>query len=373
MPQQDELAPRTARRLAGALERWFKDAQRDLPWRAPVRSLRERGYRALVAEAMLQQTQVVRVAERFVRFIERFPSVETLAQADEQEVLAEWQGLGYYRRARNLHAAARMIVKEYGGAVPREVDELRTLPGVGPYTAGAIASIAYGVRTPLVDGNVQRVAARLIAIDASLDSPELRRASWSLAGSIVEVTEAPGVLNQALMELGSTVCTPRSPKCGRCPVASWCRARQAGVVDSIPRPKSRTPKESVHAASVVVHRRGRIVLARRPSSGLWSNMWEAPGLEQEEPAGAPEVRRLLESKYGLQEASLQERGDFVHHTSHRTLIFSVWSAESPRGRLRFGEWVAASSLSSYPISNAHRRALQIGLGPLAKRFLTASG
>jgi len=196
----------TDRRRVRALERWFARHARDLPWRR-----RRTGYRALVAEVMLQQTQVSRVAERYVEFLRRFPTVRGLAEADEQEVLAAWQGLGYYRRARNLHAAARLIVAERGGRIPRTVDGLRQLPGVGRYTAGAIASIVYGAPAPIVDGNVQRVIARWDANDAPPADASTVAETWRRAEDLVGATARPGVLNEALMELGATVCTPVNP------------------------------------------------------------------------------------------------------------------------------------------------------------------
>ena len=192
--------------IVRALCGWFRRKARDLPWRR-----RRTGYTALVAEAMLQQTQVARVVERYRAFLRRFPSVRVLAEAREQQVLAEWQGMGYYRRARNLHAAAKMIVRDFGGRVPRTADKLRKLRGVGRYTAASIASIVYGERTPLVDGNVQRVLARLDARPGRAQDPKLVKWAWRRAAELVELVDSPGSLNEGLMELGAVVCTPGSP------------------------------------------------------------------------------------------------------------------------------------------------------------------
>ncbi|MHC4652819.1 MAG: A/G-specific adenine glycosylase [Planctomycetota bacterium] len=220
--------------IVAALCAWFRREARDLPWRR-----RRTGYTALVSEAMLQQTQVARVVERYRAFVRRFPNVRRLAKAREQAVLAEWQGMGYYRRARNLHAAAKMIVGEFGGRVPRTADQLRTLPGVGRYTAASIASIVYGERTPLVDGNVQRVLARLDVKSGRAQDPQLVKWAWERTGQLVALAESPGSLNEGLMELGAVVCTPRNPTCETCPVAerdSFAAEDPGAGAGSSPRP-----------------------------------------------------------------------------------------------------------------------------------------
>src|SRR5690606_18318055 len=209
------------RRIVRDLCRWFARAARDLPWRALPRD----PYRALVSEFMLQQTQVSRVLEKFGPFLERFPSVEALAAADEGQIAAAWSGLGYYRRARHLQAAARAIVAEHGGRVPTKAATLENLPGIGRYTAGAISSIVFGEPVPVVDGNVTRVVLRIEGRDLPQEAPATARFVWERAAALVEVaagTKAkgigPGFLNEALMELGATVCVPRSPRCLECPI-----------------------------------------------------------------------------------------------------------------------------------------------------------
>jgi A/G-specific adenine glycosylase len=222
--------------LTNQLLEWFRVHQRPMPWRDDPSP-----YRVWVSEVMLQQTQVVTVIPYFERWIDRFADVATLASADESEILAMWSGLGYYRRARLLHRAAKVVMEEWGGRLPTSSAELLTLPGVGRYTAGAIASIAFGERVAAVDGNVIRVATRLFAIARPARTGSVQREIWSLIGDMVPAS-APSEFNQALMELGSLVCTPRKPACGSCPLSEACKGREQGIQSSLPilaRPKAR--------------------------------------------------------------------------------------------------------------------------------------
>jgi A/G-specific adenine glycosylase len=332
-----------ARRLARALERWFDANARDLPWRR-----RRDGYRALVAEAMLQQTQVSRVLDHYGEFLRRFPSLRALAAADEQAVLAAWQGLGYYRRAKSLHAAARMIVDEHGGRVPRTVDALRDLPGVGRYTAGAIASLVYGRAEPIVDGNVERVLARLHA----RSEPPADTASvawfWARATELVEAAERPGVLNEAMMEFGATVCTPRAPRCVACPLARSCAARRAGLQEEIPPAKPAARRRRVHHHAVIVRRGPHLLLERRPGDGLWSDMWQTPTVEAETPLAPDDVRARL----AVTVTTLAPVATFEHQTTHRRIRFHVFHATT---RVRRGTWRDPRATADLPMSNAHRR------------------
>ena len=258
------------------LEGWYEDQSRDLPWRRSTSP-----WRTLVSEFMLQQTQVSRVEERFEGFLERFPTPSAMVDAGEDEVLAAWEGLGYYRRARFLHASAVSIVTEHGGHIPSEADDLLALPGVGRYTAGAIASIAFDRQAPIVDGNVARVVARLGGIDVKSDDPGLLAAAWAASTAMVEEIDRPGALNQAVMDLGATVCTPTSPRCDRCPIATSCRARDQGIQGEVPKPKSRPVRTVVHIHLVLVRRGDELLLERRPAGGVWGGLWQPIGLESE--------------------------------------------------------------------------------------------
>lgn len=308
---------------------------------------------------MLHQTQVARVLDYFDRFVARFPDVHALAKAPEQEVLALWQGLGYYRRARNLQAAARMIVVEFDGRVPRDVDDLLRLPGVGRYTAGAIASIAFGVKAPIVDGNVQRVVARWFELGDHLDARELDRTIWDVAARLVGASESPGDFNQAMMELGSTICLPRGARCAECPASRWCEARASGRVERYPPTRQRNEPTVVHAATVIIERRGKILLNQRPASGLWANMWQCPTIESDAELPPRAVVEHVQREHGLTIALGEPLGAFAHQTSHRRVMFAVRGAVNVRGRARNAQWVAPEDLASFPVSNAQRRILAL--------------
>jgi A/G-specific adenine glycosylase len=266
------LAPSGIMELRRCLLAWYDARARDLPWREDTDP-----YRVWVSEVMLQQTRVEAVIPYYLRWMERFPSVERLAAAPEEEVMGAWAGLGYYSRARNLHRAAREVRERHGGVLPSDPEALRALPGVGEYTVGAVGSIAFGLPLPAVDGNVRRVLARLG--DEPDPTPAVLR-RWAVA--LVD-PERPGDFNQALMELGATVCTPRNPLCGECPLYSMCRARAAGTQAERPVPRRKgAVRELSWGVAVLVAGSGeeaRVLLRRRPSSGLLGGMWEFPSEE----------------------------------------------------------------------------------------------
>ena len=253
-----------------ALVAWNDESHRDLPWRREVDP-----YRILVSEMMLVQTTVAAVIPYFERFLRRFPDPQTLALADEAEVLKAWEGLGYYRRARQLHAAARMIVERYEGKVPRDSRSVRDLPGVGRYMAGAILSFAFDLPEPIVEANSQRVLARLLAWRSDLGAAPSQERLWKAAGRLVPAQGA-GKFNQALMDLGALVCTPKSPSCLLCPLANLCTARRMGMQDALPVITPKPPPLAVTEACAVVVREGRVLMVQRGEGGLWSKFWEFP-------------------------------------------------------------------------------------------------
>jgi A/G-specific adenine glycosylase len=255
-------------RLRRQLLRWSAKHRRDLPWR------RSRdAYRVWISEIMLQQTTVAAVIPYFERFLLRFPTLGALASADEHEVLRLWEGLGYYSRARNLHAAARKVVAEHAGVVPSDVATLRTLPGIGRYTAGAIASFAYDRPAPIVEANTQRVYARLMAFREPADSTVARNAIWAFAERAVPARSA-GDFNEALMDLGATVCVPVNPRCEECPISSCCQAFREGLQAEIPPPRQRPEPTAVSQAMIAVRRGRRYLLRRSPTGERWAGLWE---------------------------------------------------------------------------------------------------
>lgn len=250
---------------------WYERGHRELPWR------KDRDpYRILVSELMLVQTTVAAVVPYFERFLARFPTVEALAEADEGEVLKLWEGLGYYRRARQLHAAARAVVERHEGRLPDDPEALRNLPGVGRYIAGAVLSFAFDRPEPIVEANTQRVLARLLAWEGPIGQTATQARLWEAASRLVPERGA-GQFNQALMELGATVCTPKEPLCLVCPLASLCRARALGMQDRLP---SKTPRaapiEVVEQCALVIEPGGRFLVVRRKEGGLWAGFWEFP-------------------------------------------------------------------------------------------------
>jgi A/G-specific adenine glycosylase len=262
---------RTAREIATALEAWFRIAERALPWR------RDRSpYRVWLSEIMLQQTQVSVVVDYFERFVARFPSVHDLARADQDLVLSMWSGLGYYARGRNLHRAARVVALERGGSFPTTVDELMTLPGVGPYTAAAIAAFAFDGESVLVDGNVARVVSRLFDLDLPVDTTAGKGVVRAHASLLVENAAHPPRHNEAMMELGALVCTPRSPACSACPLEKNCRARALGTVDRRPQKSPKRARTAIDLVAAVVTSDDAVLLERRPNAGLFGGTYAPP-------------------------------------------------------------------------------------------------
>jgi A/G-specific adenine glycosylase len=258
----------TLARLRRNLSRWFQTHGRDLPWR------RSRDpYRVWISEIMLQQTTVVAVIPYYERFLARFPTVQALARGREHDVLRLWEGLGYYSRARNLHSAARKVVDELDGTIPQEIDDLVALPGIGRYTAGAIASLAYDRPAPIVEANTLRVYARLLAFDGDVHSTAGRNAIWNFAETAVPRRSA-GAFNQALMDLGAMICTPIEPSCAECPVRTCCRAFEQGVQGSVPRPRVRPEVTYVDEAMIAVRDDERYLLRQGPPGERWAGLWE---------------------------------------------------------------------------------------------------
>ncbi len=310
-----------------ALLAWFRRNRRDLPWR------RTRDpYAIWLSEIMLQQTRVETVIDYFTRFLERFPTVDSLAAAREDDVLKLWEGLGYYSRALNLHKTAKAVTGQQSGVFPSTVEELRRLPGIGRYTAGAIASIAFGVRAPVLDGNVKRVLARLFAIEERIDQAATIHRLWELAEALVP-PRSPGDFNQALMELGARICLPKNPLCAACPVRARCEARARGIQDRVPakRPAKKVPHRHVVAAAI--RKNGRYLLGKRPAGGMLGGLWEFPG-GKVEPGETHEeaLIREIREELGI-EIRVQGHAASVEHAySHLTVTLHLYLCEPTGGR-----------------------------------------
>jgi len=354
--------PRPPRALRQRLLSWYGAHRRDLPWR------RTRDpYAIWISEAMLQQTRVETVVPYYERFLGRFPDVATLARADLEDVLGVWTGLGYYSRARNLHRAARQMVDQHAGRLPDDPAALRALPGIGRYTAGAVASIAFDRPEPIVDGNVARVLARVHGIRDEIDGALARRRLWDEAARLVEGPD-PGALNQALMELGATLCTPRRPRCSSCPLTRSCVAHRAGDPESLPRKAPRSRARSVEAVAGLVLRRGRVLAVRRPEQGLLAGLWELPGGDVS-PAEPPRdaIVRTLAQRVGLRVSQAEPLGAVEHVFTHLRLRLHVFRCAGVQGRVRLRDlaehrWLPDAALRALPQGGPMRKALALALG-----------
>ncbi|GIP41070.1 adenine DNA glycosylase [Paenibacillus sp. J31TS4] len=348
---------------------WYRHVKRDLPWR------RTRDpYHIWISEIMLQQTRVEAVIPYFLRFTERFPTIDALADAPEEDVLKLWEGLGYYSRARNLQAAAREVRDEHGGIVPSTKEAVSALKGVGPYTAGAILSIAYNVPEPAVDGNVMRVLSRYFALEDDIAKPATRVKIEKLAKELIP-DGAAGDFNQGLMELGATVCTPRSPKCLVCPVMEHCAARIAGREEELPiKTKAKKPRLEPRAVALVEGegaQAGKLLIRQRPQEGLLARMWElphvpverAPGAEPDAPAEMDALARELASGDGV---AVWPSGWWLnteHVFSHIRWELAVYRCR-PDARLRpealppHYRWIGPEDVDAYAFPNVFVRLLQ---------------
>lgn len=311
-------APARVRRLLLA---WFDREARDLPWRR-----RRDPWRVWVSEVMLQQTRVETVVDRFDRFLESFPTVEAMARADESDVLAAWSGLGYYRRARGLHAGARFVLREHGGEVPRSRAALEAVPGIGAYTAGAVASIAFGQREAAVDANVTRVVTRLTGERDPAGAAGRARVA-AFAAALVD-DERPGDVNEALMDLGSAVCTARAARCGACPLRAGCAAAASGEPLAFGAARPRRPPRAVSLSCAVVRCGERVLFARRPADdALLAGLWDLPTLEVDDGAAAAgALASWLRSRAGLRVELEGPVAEVRHEIVGRRIVARVWTA-----------------------------------------------
>jgi A/G-specific adenine glycosylase len=336
------------------LEAWYGRSRRDLAFR------RTRDpYAIWVSEVMLQQTQVTTVLPYFERWMLRFPDVRALAAAAEEDVLSAWQGLGYYSRARRLQAAARAVLERHGGELPSEREELTRLPGIGDYSAGAIASIAFGQRVPVVDGNVVRVLCRRFGLRGDPTRAPLKARLWQLADELVPAV-APGDFNQALMELGATVCTPRSPRCGECPWQSECEAKRLDLVERLPELPPRKGPTSVRAVAALVRRGADLLLARLASDApRWAGLWVLPTTELAGGETAEQgVLRALGELTGLGGAVGARAATLTHTVTRFRITLDVYECRAGSGRpKRSAAWKEPREIAGLALPAPHKKLL----------------
>jgi A/G-specific adenine glycosylase len=340
--------------FARALLAFYDRTGRDLPWRRQPDP-----YRTLVSELMLQQTGVSTVVPYFERFVARFPTLRALAEAEEEDVLASWSGLGYYTRARNLHRTARLVMERHAGRLPANEAELRSLPGLGPYTAAAVAAIAFGLRTVAVDGNAARVLARLHGVADPIDDPAVRQ-RLRCQGEALAPRQRCGDFVQAIMELGALVCVPNQPGCPRCPVRRFCEAHRRGVQGELPRRTVRVAKRKVTLVCAAVERDGRVLLVRRPPGTLLGGTWTLPSEEvaSADDTGGAVIRAL--APLGLSAEGEGERmGSIRHVFTHRDVTAEVVRQRAQGQALPAARWVDPAALADLPLSSFTRKTLSL--------------
>ncbi len=340
----------------------FRRDRRDLPWRHT-----RDPYRIWVSEIMLQQTQIATVLRYYRIFLKRFPTVYHLAAASERKVLAAWAGLGYYRRARNMRRAAKLVVQNYHGKLPDNYDDLRALPGIGRYTAGAILSIAFGKPYPAVDGNVERVLSRVLVLRGNLKTFAHQKVLWSTAEALVP-TGSPGDFNQALMELGATVCLPRNPQCGRCPVESLCGARKQRRELTLPAPQRSPRVQTIWRCALVIRdSKNRVLLIQRRDETLMENFWEFPHFDAPRPISQAQfthrVHRHLHSRFHFTVEAPRWICAFRHTITFRRIQVNAYLADlngslsESKPSQAVSRWVPDSALKEFLFDTASMRIL----------------
>lgn len=333
---------------------WYAKHARELPWRGHVDA-----YGVWVSEIMLQQTRVETVIPYFQRWMKAFPTLQHLAAASEQQVLNLWEGLGYYSRVRSMLKAARLVVEKYDGILPSSAADLMHLPGIGRYTAAAISSIAFGANEAVLDGNVKRVLARVLHYSDMVNTSEGEKKLWRLADYLLP-DNAAGDYNQALMDLGATLCTPKNPTCEKCPVSILCCAYKLGSQDLYPVMREKQPVPHITVCAAIIQRNGLVLIARRPSKGLLGGLWEFPGGKVEQGESLQEaLTREIREELGAEISVEQNFGEYHHAYTHFKVTLHAWlsilTGDDPTA-LEASEirWVEVGELTEYPMGKIDR-------------------
>jgi len=354
--------------LQPKLLEWFAKNQRALPWREKYGP-----YEVWVSEIMLQQTQVETALPYFKRWMKSFPTIASLAKADEKKVLKVWEGLGYYSRARNLHETAKLVIKEHGGQFPSDFETIRALKGIGPYTAGAIASIAFNQNRPIVDGNVLRVLSRVYAISKPIDVPKNTAIFWALQEKLIPEGQAR-FFNQALMELGALVCSKNNPSCAICPIQKFCKAYQNDEVEKYPVRDKRKKIVKIVASALVLNKNGKYLIHKRPLGKIMGGLWEFPEwkLASDKKLSSAKIKSLasenLENEFGSSFGELKSIGrikrNYTHHLETLHVFQVTANGLKPSGDRKNWEsaWVTKNEFRRYPFSSAHAKIAQLITG-----------
>jgi A/G-specific adenine glycosylase len=349
------IHPSRIQNLQVKLLAWYRDSRRDLPWR----NLKD-PYRVWISEVMLQQTQVQTVVPYYLRFLEHFPDLAALASSKTEDLLRIWAGLGYYSRARNLRRAAQELVERFGGEFPKNYEDVLSLPGIGHYTAAAILSIAFDQPYAVLDGNVARVLARLFAIEGDPKDTRVRQSLWKAAQTLL-ASERPGDFNQALMELGATICSPRRPHCLLCPWRVECVAREEGRQEMLPEKTRRALTRKSHQVAIVVRHRGRYFIVRRAGQRLLQDFWEFPSAELDRTENLPaSLTRWIHQRYGLVVSELQPLLTIKYSITVRRIELAVFQGILDQhpclyGKKQNARWIRLSEANLYPFASAARQ------------------
>ena len=367
--KNNSFSPESRRVLRRSLLAWYRRHARDLSWRKT-----RDPYAIWISEIMLQQTQVATVERYFPKFLTAFPTIDRLAIADQQQVLRLWEGLGYYRRARQLHAAAKQIVAEHGSRFPADIETLQSLPGIGRYTAGAILSIAFDVPAPILEANTVRLLSRLVGFRGDTSSRDGQKLLWRTAEELVSSSQS-GQFNQALMELGSLICTPRDPQCNRCPLTAVCAAHQKNLQNVIPASRQKPTVEEVREAAVVIARRGKVLLRQCTAGERWAGLWDFPRFPLDDlikprpSAAVANHTAIINSVRQLTGMTIVEPQHFItlRHSVTRFRITldcftATCNAAAPRRTANSTtngnsetRWVKSAELDDYPLSTTGRK------------------